>query len=399
MYQDSSNIRVPVAEPPLPGPMQGDAVDRFPDFRINSIGMVSADTTSNSRRTALDAISEDMEGNDAPSTPPRNPQGDFDDIMESINLQSAIREPPGFNAPKPWVNHEETRGFELYLIHSATNELREGDTLVFVDFPDQPVGTKYADCNGIAFKSQQVLVSSKKLLDTGSTRFAEMLSPTYQFRIQRRKKLVNKLPPGVKFVLDLTPPSEGDDLVFQMTELSLTPGILKWWKSRENYYVDQWIVSGHDDVCRCWEYRARQQASVSRAKDKAKEEVAEGPKTASPDERRDIEQAIRESVRSIGLVNDSRHGHIPNMGRAAQLVTKKEKGDFSIDQGPPHLDIPDYCPVRHCANIIRLLMMIEGRSVLLDSAPRIWTLVGIAKILDCPSVVVIPLSPTLAIHD
>ncbi|RYP71548.1 hypothetical protein DL770_008114 [Monosporascus sp. CRB-9-2] len=49
-------------------------------------------------------------------------------------------------------------------------------------------------------------------------------------------------------------------------------------------------------------------------------------------------------------------------------------------------DIAEYCPIRHRANLIRLLLAIQGEDLVLNSAPRVYTLVGIAKILDCVNV-------------
>ncbi|UKZ73771.1 hypothetical protein TrVFT333_001421 [Trichoderma virens FT-333] len=147
---------------------------------------------------------------------------------------------------------QSSRFVEVCRLRSIRQELDEGDTLVFIDFPDlsrrQP---RQTDCYGVPYTSQQFRVHSEKLLATGSAKFAEMLNPTYQFRIQRRRKLTKSLPEGIKYVLDLTPPSEGDELVFQVTQLSLTPGIIKWWAANALHKVSNWLVSGHDDVCTC----------------------------------------------------------------------------------------------------------------------------------------------------
>jgi hypothetical protein len=147
---------------------------------------------------------------------------------------------------------QSSRIFELYKLQAVDFELRDGDTLVFVDYPS-PNGrtSSILDCYGTAYRSRQFRVHSEKLLATGSSVFKEMLGPTRQFRIQRRRKVVNKLPEGVKYVLDLTPPSEGDDLVCAMMELSLTPGIMKWWMADKLHGVDSCLVNGHDDVCSC----------------------------------------------------------------------------------------------------------------------------------------------------
>lgn len=257
-------------------------------------------------------------------------------------------DPLGHRYKKRLISENEyldRRNIALFQVQCADMELSQGDTLVYIDFPAGRLAHPPVDCDGLPFRSQKVRVQSKKLLATGSARFAEMLQPTYQFRIMRRRKLVNKLPDGVKYVLDLTPPTEGDDMVFQMTELSLTPGVRKWWSSYARLNVPFFLVKGHDDVCPC-------------------KELAVPPSETSGD------SVMHLPLTVSGLV------HARNTGRKLQ-----------IEQVPEQFDIPDYCPIRHRNGIIRLLMIIEGNGVFLNSAPRVWTLVALAKIYDCVSVV------------
>jgi hypothetical protein len=65
----------------------------------------------------------------------------------------------------------------------------------------------------------------------------------------------------------------------------------------------------------------------------------------------------------------------------------KNEGMNNLYETPEFRQIPDYCPLRHRNSIIRLLILLEGRDVALDSAARVWTMVAVAKILDCTSVV------------
>ncbi|KLP19385.1 uncharacterized protein LW94_12848 [Fusarium fujikuroi] len=207
------------------------------------------------------------------SEPQPQSQPQFTHHLLGIDAHTALEEPspapaplsswtgPSFNKSNnfygdhlprllPEKDVEQTRLFELYRLHMVSFELNQGDTLVFIDYPVHHKGVlDYTDCNGIVYKSQKFRVHSSKLLETGSPKFAELLGPTYQFKIQRRRKMVNKLPDGIQYLLDLTPPSEGDELVFQMTELSLTPGIIKWWSSSILNGVDPFLVCGHDDIC------------------------------------------------------------------------------------------------------------------------------------------------------
>ncbi|KAJ6781740.1 hypothetical protein PWT90_07457 [Aphanocladium album] len=250
---------------------------------------------------------------------------------------------------------------EMYKVQFSGVELSQGDTLVFVDFPQPDFLKPPVDCDGIPFRSQQFRVHSKNLLATGSSKFAEMLQPTYQFRIQRRRKLVNALPEGIKYVLDLTPPSEGDEMVFQITELSLTPGIIKWWSSYARLDVPFFLVKGHDDVCRCKEGTNRSLITA---------QMERAPVAGDSNQEANAPYVVTLPYTVESLVS------LRNEGKKLQ-----------IEHVPPHFDIPDYCPIRHRNGIIRLLMLIEDREVFIDSAPRLWTLVALAKIWDCVSVV------------
>lgn len=81
--------------------------------------------------------------------------------------------------------------------------LDQGDTLVFVRFPNnEPV----YDTTGFELRTKHT-VHSEKLLESGSTYFIETLqSREQQLRLQRRFGLVGRLPEGIKYLLDLTPP-------------------------------------------------------------------------------------------------------------------------------------------------------------------------------------------------
>lgn len=261
-----------------------------------------------------------------------------------------------------WISEDAARmrrQHEFDQLHSPGNLLSQGDTLVFIDFPPLVQGKRVMfDCDGVPFVSQQVRVHSEKLLATDSSKFRDMLNPTYQFRILRRRKLVNKLPQGVKFVLDLTPPSEGDELVFQMTELSLTPGIANWWMANRLHDVPFWLVKGHDDVCNC-------------------ESNSKTGKGSSYSGQLEAVSTIDGLTESIILP--------PTVEMLKQLKARRSRLEV---KAPPHFEIPDYCPVRHCNSIIRLLMHIEGHQCTFDSAPRVWTTLGVAKILDCPRILI-----------
>ncbi|PTB70793.1 hypothetical protein BBK36DRAFT_1107705 [Trichoderma citrinoviride] len=267
---------------------------------------------------------------------------------------------------------QSSRFAEACKLRVVEQELISGDTLVFVDFPDvSRRRSKQTDCYGISYSSQKLRVHSEKLLATGSAKFAEMLSPTYQFRIKRRKKLTKDLPEGVKYVLDLTPQSEGDELVSQMTQLSLTPGIIRWWAASGLHKVSNWLVSGHDDVCTCG--RQHIPGWGAPRQDGRGQVQGQGQEESAPNDNKPPGSNINDVVVTAPTPDD--------------LISKKEHGINQPYDIPDYRNIPDYCPIRHRNSIIRLLMMIEGQDIMLDSANRVWTLVAVAKIFDCTSVI------------
>ncbi|KAK1596348.1 uncharacterized protein LY79DRAFT_509553 [Colletotrichum navitas] len=277
------------------------------------------------------------------------------------------------------MTYNEERRYSQFILHDIQGELYEGDTLVFVDFSTHSEPSAGIDCYLYAWNSVHFRMHSQKLLDTGSSKFSEMLNPTYQFRVQRRRKLVNKLPEGVKYVLDLTPPSEGDELVFQMTEVSLTPGIIKWWTAHDKHGIDANVVSGHDDVCSCW------REMVPKMKQKTDLAVYD-VFGLNPDLDKGTKQANSQNFQLDIKPHYTRPKHASNTGLAAKVLEKKSEGDFTSELGPTYRQIPDYCPVRHRVDILRLMCLIAGKRVIIDSAPLAWTLVAVAKIFDCTSV-------------
>ena len=305
-------------------------------------------------------------------------------VLGNENVTSMIERSDGnfqyspmapFRASSSAADIEIARGVDLYKIHSVEFELNVGDTLVFIDFPKTRSDVRrLVNCGGIGYRDQHFRVHSEKLLATGSSKFAEFFAPTYQFRTMRRRKLVNKLPEGIKYVIDLTPPTEGEEIVFQMTELSLTPGIMKWWSSSLEPGVDHSLVTGHDDICSCKIAKrsegaaAAAAANVATAKEDGEDRPSSSSGTTAP-------ESVPPKVFPRWPIDHER------------LLQMKARGENETYPTPEFRIIPDYCPFRHCNGIIRLLMIIEGHSVSLDSAARVWTLVALAKIFDCAPVI------------
>lgn len=137
----------------------------------------------------------------------------------------------------------------IFASELAQINVRNGDTWVFIDPPafaapeqDEKTFNRYVDR-----LKNPLVVSSHKLKALNSNFFDYCLSPTIQYRILRRRELVNKLPSFIKYVVDLTPPSEGDSAAFLMTELCCPEGVRTWSESRWRWSVSPTLVAGIDE--------------------------------------------------------------------------------------------------------------------------------------------------------
>ncbi|KAK8080720.1 hypothetical protein PG997_008538 [Apiospora hydei] len=161
------------------------------------------------------------------------------------------------------------------------------------------------------------------------------------------------LPEGVKYILNLTPPDMGDDLAALVTILSVPESVRSWWQSGLRLNVKRSLVSGHDDACSDHEH--------------------------VPDD--------CEPLPGVSMM--------PTEGQP-QPQSLLPALDLDDIVGPVvSRQIPDYCPIRHRANVIFIMEAIlcgNTYSVLkaLDSATRVYTVVKLAKVLDCVDVVLDP---------
>lgn len=266
---------------------------------------------------------------------------------------------------------ETARRFALYSLHNSRNELWTGDTLVLIDFPPNVKHTP-TDCFGIAWTSIKVRVSSEKLDATGSAKFASLRKVFGGRAMQKAQKhgLTDADLKGVKYIMDLTPAHEGDDLVFQMMELSLSPGITHWWTAVKKHGVPNDIAGGHDDVCTCWMPSGGVEMDTPLLSDTIKDYCIT---RSTPED---------ESLTAAPVFT------LAHAGRGLKVQKMKQDGKTEAASFPPYRNIPDYCPIRHRLNILRLLYIIESKPITIDSAPRLWTLFALAKIFDCIHLVV-----------
>ena len=213
-----------------------------------------------------------------------------------------------------------------------------GDTLIYIDPPQrQPEQDEY-DYEHYIKRYAFPMLMKKHTLTRYSPGLAEFFGPSEQFRFLRRRKLANKLPANVKYVIDLTPPCEGDDAVFLTTELCCSEGVRLWSQSSQIWNVSKTLVEG-----------AEEYSSVS-------------PKPVS------------------GVLV-----HISNSAqrqKTSKPTEWKELGGRDTEATSSTTMPLEYSPVRHRYAIERVLSALQGKDPILDSATKVWTTFAVAKYFE-----------------
>ncbi|KAL8687358.1 MAG: hypothetical protein Q9224_005176, partial [Gallowayella concinna] len=123
-----------------------------------------------------------------------------------------------------------------------------GDTYIFIDPPAQQPEQTHNMYNSYISRYQRPLVfRSTILLALNSQFFDKLLKPTAQYRTVRRRGLVGRLPDHIKYVIDLTPPSEGEDAAWLMTELCCVEGVRNWHQAWARWDISKTLVGGKDE--------------------------------------------------------------------------------------------------------------------------------------------------------
>lgn len=103
--------------------------------------------------------------------------------------------------------HEMTlkAAIEVSVIHDS-----QGDTLIYIDAPQRQPDQDEREYERCIERYEVPMLMKKDTLTKYSPGLAKLFGPTQQYRFLRRRKLANRLPGNVKYVIDLTPPSEGE---------------------------------------------------------------------------------------------------------------------------------------------------------------------------------------------
>ncbi|KAK3688602.1 hypothetical protein B0T22DRAFT_159070 [Podospora appendiculata] len=254
--------------------------------------------------------------------------------------------------------------WEIAALMQTSADYNQGDSvLAIVTFPkDKNPGTA---CNGRPWQDLHLRMNYARLMSLGSTKITEMLQPRWQARFRRRHNMENSLPPGIDHLLDFTPSDEGSEQADLTAALWLPKGVKMWYLA--GHYIPKPILRT-------------------------------GPVSAG------ISRPLAE--KAVGATLALGHDDVckspvcefichPDVSQWA--VAENTPGIFEDPSVPiPHFRrIEDYCPIRHRVAIMRVLRAINGHGLLLNSAPRMWTVAQVAMHLEVPSSVVDPITQWL----
>ncbi|KAJ5178647.1 uncharacterized protein N7500_001346 [Penicillium coprophilum] len=228
----------------------------------------------------------------------------------------------------------------LLLLHGA-------DTLVFIDPSPETIRSKVS----ISAQTVPHRIHSEKLLATGSAYFKRLFNPQTQIRVRKRRGLTGKLPEGIQYVLDLTPPTTDEDAIIFLTELSC-PMSIRTWASKQEIWSLPWQCVGGQDELEPFEQLAQSHTS--------------------PEPPADIDVGHLEHLKNEQMkLSPELQGR--SLAYQPEIVEKK---------GLP----VEYSPSRHREGIEHILHALEGLNPRIDTPCKLWTFFALAKIFDVATV-------------
>ena len=123
------------------------------------------------------------------------------------------------------------------------------DTWVFIDPPQKQPEQDQHDYEHYIKRYEAPIALRKDTLVKYSPVLERMFLPTAQHRITRRRNVVKQLRnfPNIKYVIDLTPPTEGEEAVYLTTELCCSEGVRLWYQARDIWKVSKILVGGEEE--------------------------------------------------------------------------------------------------------------------------------------------------------
>ena len=182
----------------------------------------------------------------APSLPAPEPEPGPADAPPRYNIDDCIRD------------FSTRQAVGLPRIHDV-----DGDTYIFIDPPSKQPEQSDQSYEEYRLRYSKPFLMKREKLSNASGVFKERLgSPDYCFHTLRRRRLKGKLPENVKYVLDLTPPTEGEEAVFLTASLCCSQGIRYWYQSSDVWNVSRRLVGGKEEYApEGWAYHLTNDSS------------------------------------------------------------------------------------------------------------------------------------------
>ena len=220
-----------------------------------------------------------------------------------------------------------------------------------------------------------------KFLALHSPYFEKAFGPSNQHRVLRRRGLVNKLPAGIKYVLDLTPPMEGDDAVYLMTELCCSAGVRRWFQSAKRWNVSKRLVGGKDETST----EPILESTGSQAPQGVEQSEIQNTNGTNTEAVMDLSagEGVKGGVSVPFEVTPSMNVAPSTVGEVQMPTAPTAKKKLvSSRQTADSLPL-EYTAVRHRSAIERVLVAaVEGLDPRIDSAPKLWTTFAVAKYFE-----------------
>ena len=228
----------------------------------------------------------------------------------------------------------------------------KGDTLVYIGYPSKLPHHNSSDYAHIRKHFHKILrLNSSQLKAIGSKKFGtgegQLLGPGHCIRAKKRLKKIDIMKAidedvQIKYHLDLRPPSEDDEAVLLLTDLTCTQGVRTWHLAKTKYQIPMNVIMGTDEL-----------------------DTTSNPYHVSSN-------------------------HAAGTMRITNAVSNTSTDDdIDFDPSPTsetpqiNLTVSELCPLRQHSAMERLLLAICGQDPKLDSAPKVWAYFATAAWYDC----------------
>lgn len=278
----------------------------------------------------------------------------IDQAMEASLDFSLLRKPTEMEQLANLKEVKLLHDVDLYKTQNVDpgNSDGQNNILLLIKFPD--CGSTVS-CGNTHFKTVTLRFTKEAIQSTGSELLISLLTNKQHQR--RAQKAAAPLPEGITHVLDLSPTNEEEDYILALSGLSLPRGVKLWHRAVAGGVSIQ-AIAGHDDVCSC--------------------------------------------ILPISGLLGFDHGYSP-LKTPSELESPVDHNVCIFDTERWPVDklnnIDEFCTTRWAANTIRLFRTIAEpagqKSLLIDSAPRLWTLVGLFTKLEMTNYDILVSQPLL----